>query len=61
MILYFWLMDHIQIEIFKSEAGLTEILVRVDNDKDWLNPYQIPDVLLTDRTFIGRHISNLYE
>jgi len=54
-------MDHIQIEIFKSEAGLTEILVRVDNDKDWLNPYQIPDVLLTDRTFIGRHISNLYE
>jgi hypothetical protein len=54
-------MDNKQIEIFKSEAGLTEIEVRVDNDTVWLNPYQIPDVVLTDRTFIGCHITNLYE
>ena len=54
-------MDIKQIEIFKSDDGSTEIEVRVDNDTVWLNQYQISDLFLTDRTSIGRHISNIYK
>jgi len=54
-------MDSKQIEIFKSEDGSTEIEVRVDNETVWLNQYQISDLFLTDRTSIGRHISNIYK
>lgn len=54
-------MDNKQIEIFKSDDGSTEIEVRVDNDTVWLNQYQIADLFLTDRTSIGRHISNIYK
>jgi hypothetical protein len=54
-------MDNKQIEIFKSDDGSTEIEVRVDNDTVWLNQYQISDLFLTDRTSIGRHISNIYK
>ncbi len=54
-------MDNKQIEIFKSDDGVTEVEVRVDNDTVWLNQYQISDLFLTDRTSIGRHISNIYK
>ena len=54
-------MNNKQIEIFKSDDGSTEIEVRVDNDTVWLNQYQISDLFLTDRTSIGRHISNIYK
>lgn len=54
-------MDNKQIEIFKSDDGSTEIEVRVDDDTVWLNQYQIADLFLTDRTSIGRHISNIYK
>lgn len=54
-------MDNKQIEIFKSDDGSTAIEVRVDNDTVWLNQYQISDLFLTDRTSIGRHISNIYK
>ncbi len=49
-----------QIKIFKSDDGSTEIEVRVENNTVWLNQYQISDLFLTDRTSIGRHISNIY-
>lgn len=49
------------IEIFKSEDGTTEIEVQVDRDTVWLNQYQISQLYLTDRTSIGRHISNIYK
>lgn len=54
-------MENKQIEIFKSEDGSTEIEVQVDNETVWLNQYQISDLFLTDRTSIGRHISNIYK
>ncbi len=54
-------MDNKEIEIFKSDDGSTEIEVRVDSDTVWLNQYQIADLFLTDRTSIGRHISNIYK
>lgn len=54
-------MDTKEIEIFKSDDGSTEIEVRVDSDTVWLNQYQISDLFLTDRTSIGRHISNIYK
>ena len=54
-------MDNKLIKIFKSDDGSTEIEVQVDNDTVWLNQYQISDLFLTDRTSIGRHISNIYK
>ncbi len=50
-----------QIEIFKSNDGSTIIEVQVDKDTVWLDQYQISDLFLTDRTSIGRHISNIYK
>ena len=51
------------IEIFKSEDGTTEIEVQIQVERDtvWLNQYQISELFLTDRTSIGRHISNIYK
>ena len=54
-------MDNKQIEIFKSDDGSTTIEVQVDTETVWLNQYQISDLFLTDRTSIGRHISNIYK
>jgi prophage maintenance system killer protein len=54
-------MDNKQIEIFKSDDGSTIIEVQVDKETVWLNQYQISDLFLTDRTSIGRHISNIYK
>jgi len=49
-----------QIAIFKSDDGSTEIEVQVDKDTVWPIQYQISDLFLTDRTSVGRHISNIY-
>jgi len=56
-------MDTKAIEIFKSEDGTTEIEVQIQVERDtvWLNQYQISELFLTDRTSIGRHISNIYK
>ena len=54
-------MENKQIEIFKSDDGSTVIEVQVDKETVWLNQYQISDLFLTDRTSIGRHISNIYK
>jgi prophage maintenance system killer protein len=54
-------MDKKLIRIFRSDDGTTEIEVKVDNETVWLNQYQISDLFLTDRTSIGRHISNIYK
>ena len=53
-------MENKEIEIFKSDDGTTEIEVRIDEDTVWLNQYQISELFLTDRTSIGRHITNIY-
>lgn len=58
-ILYFLQMDK-QIAIFKSDDGSTEIEVQVEKDTVWPIQYQISDLFLTDRTSVGRHISNIY-
>ncbi|HPA67876.1 MAG TPA: hypothetical protein PLA42_07115 [Tenuifilaceae bacterium] len=49
-----------QIAIFKSDDGSTEIEVQVEKDTVWPIQYQISDLFLTDRTSVGRHISNIY-
>lgn len=54
-------MENKQIEIFKSDDGATVIEVRIDKETVWLNQYQISDLFLTDRTSIGRHISNIFK
>ena len=53
-------MDNSEIKIFKSDDGKTEIEVKIDKETVWLNQYQISELFLTDRTSIGRHISNIY-
>lgn len=53
-------MDNTEIKIFKSDDGKTEIEVKIDKETVWLNRYQISELFLTDRTSIGRHISNIY-
>ena len=53
-------MDNTEIKIFKSDDGKTEIEVKIDKETVWLNQYQISELFLTDRTSIGRHISNIY-
>ncbi len=53
-------MNNTEIKIFKSDDGKTEIEVNIDNETVWLNQYQISELFLTDRTSIGRHISNIY-
>ena len=53
-------MNNKEIEIFRSDDGSTEIEVRIDKNTVWLDQYQISDLFLTDRTSIGRHISNIY-
>jgi hypothetical protein len=54
-------MDTKAIAIFKSEDGSTEIEVQVERDTVWLNQYQIFELFLTDRTSVGRHITNIYK
>jgi prophage maintenance system killer protein len=53
-------MENREIEIFKSDDGTTEIEVRIHKDTVWLNQYQISKLFLTDRTSIGKHITNIY-
>lgn len=54
-------MENKQIEIFKSDDGSTVIEVQVEKETVWLNQNQISDLFLTDRTSIGRHISNIFK
>ncbi len=53
-------MENKEIEIFRSDDGSTEIEVRIEKDTVWLNQSQISELFLTDRTSIGRHITNIY-
>lgn len=47
--------------IFKTSNGITNIEVVFENDSLWLDQYKISELFNTDRTTIGRHISNIYK
>ncbi|WP_225307116.1 virulence RhuM family protein [Adhaeribacter soli] len=50
-----------EILIYKSTEGRPEIQVRLENGTLWLDQYQLSELFQTDRTSIGRHISNIYK
>ena len=48
-----------QIEIYQDkESGIT-IKVQLDGEKLWLDQYQLAHLFDTDRTSIGRQLSNI--
>jgi len=48
------------IEIFKTESGETEILVRMEDDTVWLTQKQMSTLFEKDSDTIGLHIKNIY-
>lgn len=48
------------IEIYKSESGETEILVRLKNDSVWLSQTQLTELFERDKSVISRHINNIF-
>ncbi len=53
-------MDKSEVQIFKTQDGITEIQVRLEQDTVWLNQYQLETLFDTDRTSINKHIRNIY-
>ena len=54
-------MNQSAIEIFKTEDGVTEIRVILDNDTVWLNLNQISSLFERDKSVISRHIGNVFK
>jgi prophage maintenance system killer protein len=54
-------MNNPGIEIFKTEDGLAEVRVILQDETVWLNQYQLEELFQTNRTSIVRHISNIYK
>ncbi|MFM6935742.1 MAG: RhuM family protein [Flavobacteriales bacterium] len=50
-----------QIEIFKSNEGLTEIEVRIEGDTVWLNQSQLTDLFESSKSNISEHIKRIFE
>lgn len=48
------------IEIFKTESGETEILVRMEDDTVWLTQKQMSTLFEKDSDTIGLHIKNIF-
>ena len=50
-----------EIRIFTSRDGITDILVKLEDETVWLNQYQLEELFETNRTSITKHISNIYQ
>ena len=50
-----------QIIIYQTEAGQTQVDVRMENETVWLTQAQMAELFQTDRTSIVRHINNIYK
>ncbi len=50
-----------EILIYQSKDGLTRIEVKLENETIWLNQYQLSELFQTDRTYIVKHIKNIYD
>ena len=53
-------MNKSEIQIFKAQDGTTEIQVKLDNDTVWLNLMQLTELFQRDKSFISRHINNIF-
>ena len=49
------------IELYQSETGETEILVRLDRDTVWLNLNQLSNLFQRDKSVLSRHISSIFK
>ena len=53
--------DYGEILIYKSDDGLTNIDVRIQDDTVWLTQQQMADLFKTSRTNVVEHIKHIYE
>lgn len=49
------------IVIYQTEAGITKIEVRLEDENVWLTQQQMADLYQTSRTNIVEHIKHIYE
>jgi len=54
-------MNDSNIEIYQVDNGITEILVKLDNDTVWLSLNQMAELFERDKSVILRHIRNVYK
>jgi len=50
-----------QIEIFKSNEGITQIEVRIEGDSVWLNQNQLIDLFESSKANISEHIKRIFQ
>ncbi|MFT3703653.1 MAG: RhuM family protein [Agriterribacter sp.] len=50
-----------QIEIYKGEGGVTQIVVHFQADTVWLNRQQLSELFGRDIKTIGKHVNNVFE
>ena len=50
-----------EILIYQTDDLQTQIEVRLVEETVWLNQYQMAELFDTDRSSIGKHISNIYK
>jgi hypothetical protein len=54
-------MNNSGIEIYKSEDGKTQVQVVLENETVWLNLNQITELFQRDKSFISRHLRNIFK
>ena len=54
-------MNNSGIEIFKSEDGKTQVQVVLENETVWLNLCQMVNLFERDKSFISRHLNNIFK
>ena len=50
-----------EIILYQTEDGKTKIDVRLEDETVWLNQNQLELLFQTDRTYIVKHIKNIYQ
>ncbi len=52
--------DPVQIEIYQSDNGKTQIEVQLQNETVWLNRHQLAELFGRDVKTIGKHVNNVF-
>ncbi len=50
-----------EIAIYQSKDGKIELNVKIKNDNIWLSQAKIVELFMVDRTFVTKHLQNVYE
>jgi len=54
-------MNDSEINIYKAPDGETKIEVKLDHDTVWLSLMQLTQLFQRDKSFISKHINNIYK